>query len=279
MALNSEVSVKTRPILKWAGGKRQLLGELRSAMPSNYNQYIEPFVGGGALFFALGPERAVIGDSNPELINLYKVVRDAPGRVTKLLGEFKNAKEDFYEIRSLKFDNLEPEYAAARTIYLNRTCFNGLYRVNRQGQFNVPFGSYSRPVLEREGEIEAASRLLKASEVLLADYKVVLRSYARTGDFVFLDPPYLPVSKYADFKRYTKDQFRENDHVELAQEVHRLFEIGCHVVLTNSNHPLVHQLYSRYQISIHQTQRRISSRPETRLGEDVIVVATNRHGS
>lgn len=278
-ALDSETPRKARPILKWAGGKSQMLRELRSVMPSKYNRYIEPFVGGGALFFALGPQRAVIGDSNPELINLYKVVRDAPGEVAKLLAEFKNAKESFYEIRSLNFDSLEPEYAAARTIYLNRTCFNGLYRVNRDGQFNVPFGNYSRPVLRRDGELETASRLLKGSEVLLADYKVILKSHARAGDFVFLDPPYLPVSKYGDFKRYTKEQFHERDHVELAEEVHRLFAIGCHVVLTNSNHPLVHRLYSRYHITVHRTQRRISSRPETRLGEDVIVVAANGHAS
>jgi len=270
---------KARPIIKWAGGKSQLLGELRSAMPSRYNKYIEPFVGGGALFFALGPRPAVIGDSNPELVNLYQVVRDAPQRVAKLLSRFENAKDAYYEIRSLKYEELEPDYAAARMIYLNRTCFNGLYRVNRKGQFNVPFGNYRRPNLCRNGELETASKLLKGTDVILADYKALLKSYAYAGDFVFLDPPYLPVSKYADFKRYTKEQFGDDDHIELAKEVDRLASIGCHVVLTNSNHPLVHRLYARYQISIHQTKRHISSKPQTRIGEDVIVVATNGTGS
>jgi len=270
---------EARPIIKWAGGKSQLLGELRSAMPPRYNKYIEPFVGGGALFFALAPSRAILGDSNPELVNLYRVVRDSPQRVTRLLSTFKNAKDAFYEIRSQKFEELEPDYAAARMIYLNRTCFNGLYRVNRKGQFNVPFGNYRQPSLYRSGELETASKLLQGTEVILADYKVVLESYASAGDFIFLDPPYLPVSKYADFKRYTKEQFSDEDHIELSQEVDRLSSIGCHVVLTNSNHPLVHQLYSRYQISIHQTRRHISAKPQTRVGEDVIVVATNRTAS
>ena len=266
---------KSRPILKWAGGKSQLLGQLRLAMPSSYNRYIEPFVGGGALFFALRPDRAVIADSNPELINLYSLVRDAPNRVADLLRKFKNEKDAYYGVRSLRFEELEPDFAAARTIYLNRTCFNGLYRVNQKGHFNVPFGNYKKPTLYRQGELEAASEILKGTQVVLADYKETLRSFAGAGDFIFLDPPYLPVSEYADFKRYTKEQFSDDDHVQLSEEVNRLSSMGCHVVLTNSNHPLVHKLYSRYHISIHQTRRHISSRAQSRTGEDVIVVATN----
>ena len=265
-----------RPILKWAGGKTQMLGPLKAVAPRRYERYIEPFVGGGALFFAMRPERGVIADSNPELINVYLAVRDNVRQVIRALKSLRHSEEDFYRIRGQDFEALPPEAAAARTIYLNRTCFNGLYRVNRQGQFNVPFGRYRNPVTCRERDLLCASDALAGVEIRLGDYKDVLRATARTGDFVFLDPPYVPVSKYADFKRYTRTQFRENDHVELAREVDRLYELGCHVVLTNSNHPLVYDLYAKYSITVHGTKRNISAATGSRKGQDLIVVANGR---
>lgn len=263
----------TKPILKWAGGKTQLLEELRGCLPSTYGKYIEPFFGGGALFFNVQPKNSVIADINPELVNLYQQIAENPEAVIGWLSSWKNTADTFYAVRSLERTTLLPAEAAARTIYLNRTCFNGLYRVNKKGQFNVPYGRYKRPTICNEKAIYAASKALQGTEIVLGDYKTVLSKYAEKGDFVFLDPPYLPVSEYADFKRYTKEQFYEEDHRELASEVNRLHEIGCHVILTNSNHPLVHELYEKFEITVHKTRRNISSNSNTRTGEDVIVVA------
>ncbi len=260
-----------RPILKWAGGKTQILEDLTAKSPSKFNRYIEPFIGGGAMFFAMQPAAGVIADSNPELVNIYQCIANNPDPVIQHLHTFMNTELEFYEIRALHFADLEKNYAAARSIYLNRTCFNGLYRVNKKGHFNVPFGHYKNPRICQPDALRAASAALQGIEILCGDYKDVLAKTAKQGDFVFLDPPYLPVSKYADFQRYTKEQFYEEDHRELAEEVKRLQKLGCHVVLTNSNHPLVHDLYEPYEIQIVNTRRNISSKAKTRTGEDVIV--------
>lgn len=272
-AVSSTSESVARPILKWAGGKTQLLSELRQCFPKSYGQYIEPFIGGGALFFDVAPCKGVIADINPELVNLYRAVADNPDAIINWLGSWQNTEETFYKIRDLEWADLLPAEAAARTIYLNRTCFNGLYRVNKKGRFNVPYGRYKKPNICNVDGIIAASKALQNTDIILGDYKTVLKNTAEKGDLIFLDPPYLPVSEYADFKRYTKEQFYEDDHRDLANEVERLHEIGCHVVLTNSNHPLVHELYGRFEITVHKTRRNISSKAGTRTGEDVIVVA------
>ena len=264
---------KAKPILKWAGGKTQLLGELCAKVPPRYGKYIEPFFGGGALFFALAPERAVLADSNPELINMYRAVAADAEQVIAHLEQYENTSEHFYEVRALDWEQLSPVEAAARTIFLNKTCFNGLYRVNQKGQFNVPFGRYKNPKICDRAAILAATRVLSRAEIICGDYLDVLETHAATGDLIFLDPPYLPISAYADFKRYTKERFYEEDHVRLAEMVARLHERGCYVILTNSNHPLVHELYARYPIEIIQTKRHISSNGKSRRGEDVIVTA------
>lgn len=260
-----------RPVLKWAGGKQQLADLLLARMPNKYGKYIEPFFGGGAIFFSLQPAKAVISDLNPELINLYNSVASDVEAVISYLREMPNDKEFYYETRSLKVGDLTASQRAARTIYLNRTCYNGLYRVNRQGQFNVPFGHYKNPLICDEDNLRAASRILGQARIMLGDYKTVLQETAEPGDFIFLDPPYLPVSKYADFKRYTKEQFYEEDHRELADEIARLQELGCHVLLTNSNHPLVHELFDRYKVEVFSTRRFINCDSTKRTGEDVIV--------
>ena len=264
---------KAKPILKWAGGKTQLLGELCAKVPPRYGKYIEPFFGGGALFFALAPERAVLADSNPELINMYRAVAADAEQVIAHLEQYENTSEHFYEVRALDWEQLSPVEAAARTIFLNKTCFNGLYRVNQKGQFNVPFGRYKNPKICDRAAILAATRVLSRAEILCGDYLDVLETHAAAGDLIFLDPPYLPISAYADFKRYTKERFYEEDHVRLAEMVARLHERGCYVILTNSNHPLVHELYARYPIEIIQTKRHISCNGKSRRGEDVIVTA------
>ena len=271
------MSVKTtkapvaKPILKWAGGKTQMLGELMPRGPKTYGRYIEPFFGGGALFFSLKPENAIIADSNPELINMYLQVAHHVDDVIECLQKYENTSEMFYEVRSLDWQTLPKAEAAARTIYLNKTCFNGLYRVNRSGQFNTPFGKYKNPKICDIDALRLASEALRKADILCGDYILVLEHYAQPGDFVFLDPPYLPISENSDFKRYTKEQFYEDDHVELAKMIGTLHERGCYVILTNSNHPLVHQLYEQYKIEVIQTKRHISCHGDTRKGEDVIV--------
>ena len=265
-----------RPLLKWAGGKSQLLGELLPKVPQKFNRYIEPFIGGGALFFALAPHNGVIADSNPELVNLYRSVADDVESVISLLKQHRHTEKHFYEVRALDWETLATADAAARTIFLNRTCYNGLYRVNKSGGFNVPFGRYKNPKILDEDALRTASSLLSDTLILCGDYKSVLREHAKAGDFVFLDPPYLPISAYADFKRYTKEQFYEEDHVELAEDVKRLHELGCHAILTNSNHPLVHEQYRHFPIEVIQTRRYISAKGSGRKGEDVIVTIPPR---
>ncbi|MDD2189339.1 MAG: Dam family site-specific DNA-(adenine-N6)-methyltransferase [Eubacteriales bacterium] len=260
-----------RPLLKWAGGKKQLLNDLLPIIPKQYNRYIEPFFGGGALFFAIQPKSSIIADSNPEIINMYRMVAANVEKVIASLMHYDNSDETFYAVRALNWMEMEPSKAAARTIFLNHTCFNGLYRVNKNGQFNVPYGKYKNPKIIDKEALYAASKLLNKATILCGDYKDILKEQAQSNDFIFLDPPYLPVSQYSDFKRYTKEQFYEEDHVELANEIDRLHELGCHVILTNSNHPLVHELYGKYGIEVLQTKRHISCNGNNRIGEDIIV--------
>lgn len=264
-------SPSARPLLKWAGGKTQLLNDIMPKVPRKFGRYIEPFVGGGALFFALCPERSVLADSNPELISLYRAVAADVDAVIAHLRTYQNSEEVFYATRALDWRAMSPAAAAARTIFLNRTCFNGLYRVNLSGHFNVPFGRYKNPKIVDEQALRTAAALFANASIVLGDYKEVLRAEAQPGDLVFLDPPYLPVSEYADFKRYTKEQFYEEDHLELADEVERLHDLGCHVILTNSNHPIVHDRLGRYEIEIVQSKRYINCHGTKRTGEDVIV--------
>ena len=265
-----------KPILKWAGGKTQMLDSLLPKVPTSYGRYIEPFIGGGAMFFALQPEQSIIADSNPELINMYRQVASNVDDVIAQLLKYENTPVVFYAVRKQEWSDLSPVEAAARTIFLNKTCFNGLYRVNKQGQFNVPFGNYKNPKICDETTLRAASKVLQKAEILCGDYILVLDHYAKPGDFIFLDPPYLPISENSDFKRYTKEQFYEGNHIELADMVKRLHERGCHIVLTNSNHPLVYELYSPFDIEVIQTKRHISCNGSTRKGEDVIVTIPSK---
>ena len=262
---------KYKPILKWAGGKTQLLDHLLPKIPQEYNKYIEPFFGGGALFFALKPNNSIIADSNTELIKLYRVIAKDVNPLINELKNLKNEKEFFYDMRKKEFSELSEIEAAARTIFLNKTAFNGLYRVNKKGQFNVPFGYYKNPKILDEDQLLAASKLLKKTKILLGDFKDVLCENAKKGDFIFLDPPYLPVSKFSDFKRYTKEQFHEKDQISLANLVNKLSKKGCHILLTNSNHPLIHELYKDFNIDIYKTKRNINSKSTNRKGEDIIV--------
>lgn len=266
-----KTKIEVRPILKWAGGKTQLLPALASHIPRHFDRYIEPFVGGGALFFSLQPAHAILSDRNPELVNLYVQVAADVDSVIAHLRRYENSKEMFYAVREQDWTGLPPSEAAARMIYLNRTCFNGLYRVNRAGEFNVPFGNYQNPVICDESNLRAASRVLKNAEIFCCDFADVLDNMVRQGDFVFLDPPYLPIGKWGDFKRYTKEQFHDDDHRRLSMSVAGLREKGVWTVLTNSNHPLARELYADYQTEVVKTRRNVSSNGTRRTGEDLIV--------
>jgi len=195
------------------------------------------------------------------------------------LKQYKDREETFYEVRKQNWLEMPAVEAAARTIYLNRTCYNGLYRVNKTGQFNVPYGRYRNPRICDAEALRKASTLLQNAHIVLGDYKDILSRFASDGDFIFLDPPYLPISQYSDFKRYTKEQFREEHHIELAAEVHRLHDIGCNILLTNSNHPLVHQLYSEFPIVIVPSKRIINNQGMNRSSEDTIVTIPSHYRS
>jgi DNA adenine methylase len=228
-------------------------------------------IGGGALFFALAPERALVADSNPELINFYRtLVENLDGMIAQY-ESWPFDEKTFYELRALKFDDLDNTAAAARLLYLNRACFNGLYRVNRYGQFNVPWGRYKRPYVIEVHRFKAARDALRRARIELGDFSEVLQAEAAAGDLIFLDPPYVPVSEYADFKRYTRKQFEAADHIRMAELVRHLSELGCEIIITNSNHPIVHDLYRGYEIEVVPTKRNVNSKGDGRVGEDVII--------
>lgn len=242
----SEERSRAKPILKWAGGKTRLLPLLRACLSSQtFNRYFEPFLGGGAFFFDLAPSSAYVSDSNRDLIQCYEAVRDFPNEVIAALLDRKVTEHEFYKIRALDPESLGPVERASRFIYLNKTCYNGLYRVNKNGQFNTPYGRNSKVSLVDAKNVRAASRILKNASLIAQDYQVAL-SDARRGDFVYLDPPYLPVGKFSDFKRYTKEFFYEEDHRRLAELFQSLANRGCLVLLSNSYHDKIAELYSGF---------------------------------
>lgn len=254
------------PFLKWAGGKGQLLQQMQEFWPPDWDTYLEPFLGGGAVFLRLAPERAIIGDLNDELMNCYRVVQTDVDLLMEALDEHqphKTNKQYFYEVRKPNPAKLNPVDRAARTIFLNKTCYNGLYRVNSKGEFNVPFGRYKNPQLYDEQTLRQCAKVLRTALLATADYRDLL-TYARSGDFVYLDPPYQVVSETANFTGYTKDQFAEEDQVQLAEVYTGLDERNCKVMLSNSDTPLVRKLYNEYRIEELKAKRAISSKASTR---------------
>ena len=246
--------VPARPFLKWVGGKGQLLPELTSRMPSRFRRYHEPFLGGGALFFHLAnqgriPYGAVLSDVNPELIECYQAVRDHVEELITLLRDLRprfGDKAFFYEIRDW---DRQPEFRqrplverAARTIFINRTCYNGLYRLNNKGLFNAPFGHYKRALIVDPPHMREASRALQSVELKIGDFSSVL-AQAKSNDFVYFDPPYLPLSATASFTAYTHQGFAEAEHHRLAEVFKLLVQRKCYVMLSNSYTELARTLY------------------------------------
>ena len=260
-----------KPFLKWAGGKTQMIAEIHRFLPNSFNKYIEPFIGGGAVYFSLNHPKSIIADLNEELIITYQQIKDNVYDVIEILETFENTEQFYYKIRSADSKTLTVHERAARLIYLNKTCFNGLFRVNKKGNFNVPFGKREGSFFNKINLLNA-SRYLQNAQIDYADYKLTLNKYARKGDFVFLDPPYHPIGKFSDFKRYTKEFFYEKDQIDLAGIFRDLVDRGCFVMLTNSDHPLIYKLYEDFKIISIPTKRLISRDPNTRTGTDLLVL-------
>lgn len=259
-----------KPFLQWVGGKRGMIEQYKNLLPKRFGEYFEPFFGGGALFFHLNPNIAHINDNNPELVIAYKAVRDNPENVIDILAELrrKHSKELYMRIRSLDRDydllgELSSEEIAARMIYLNQTCFNGVYRVNQKGQFNVPIGSSLNRVICDPFAIRNASKALQKDEITCLDFEEAVRGVSK-GDFVYLDPPYFPISEYSDFTRYTKEKFYKQDQVRLMQQFTELHNRGAYVMLSNSNADFIKEIYSDFHIHPVSSGRLLNSRKEKR---------------
>lgn len=257
-----QLNEDTYPIVKWVGGKRQLMFELLENMPKSYNRYFEPFVGGGALFFELQPEKGYISDLNEELINLYCVVRDNVDELIVDLKRHKISKEYFLKIRNIdrtyQYKTLSNVEKASRFIYLNRTCFNGLYRVNSLGQFNVPFGSYKNPRIIDADNLINCSELLKNTIINCADFSTIL-NYIHEDDFVYFDPPYVPLNETSNFTSYTNNGFDLNMQYKLKAVCDELNSRGVKFMLSNSDTEFVNELYADYYIKKVYASRQINA--------------------
>ena len=255
-----------RPFLKWAGGKQRLLGQYEAFFPTGFQRYLEPFVGGGAVFFRLWktgrlPAQACLFDHNEELVNVYRVVRDELEPLLALLAVHKNqhSPDYFYQVRGLdrRDVTLNDVERAARTLYLNKTCYNGLYRVNRKGQFNAPLGRYENPRILDARNLRAASAALQGARIEVRGFRS-LADLGRAGDFFYFDPPYDPVSKTANFTSYTAGSFRDQDQRDLAQVFAQLSDKGCLCMLSNSDTAFVRELYQGFRIERVRANRTIS---------------------
>ncbi len=255
--------MRARPFLKWAGGKGQLLTELRAVVPARSARYFEPFLGGGALFFDLLPAKGVLSDVNAEIIDCYLAVRDHVEELIRALGAHRYDPEHYYKMREVEPFGLPLVERAARTIFLNKTGFNGLYRVNRSGKFNVPFGRYANPVICDERNLRACSRALSDVELAVCDFEVAVAG-ARRGDFVYFDPPYVPISRTSTFTAYAPRGFGPEEQVRLSKVFRRLTERGVCVVLSNSDVPEVRDLYAGYTIRAVKAARSINSKTSRR---------------
>lgn len=251
------------PFLKWAGGKSQLLATIERRLPKHFNRYFEPFLGGGAVFFRLLPERALLSDINEELINCYRVVRDDVESLVEELRRHRNDRHHFYRIRAQNVATLSDVQRAARLIFLNKTCFNGLYRVNSKGQFNVPFGRYKNPRICDAANLLAVSRVLCSASMVCAPFEVALIE-AGKGDFVYLDPPYQPISATSKFTGYTRGAFGYEDQVRLAATFKDLHKRGCLLMLSNSDSPVVRDLYADFQAEVVHATRAINCKADRR---------------
>lgn len=266
------------PIVKWVGGKRQLLDELNPLMPKRFTTYCEPFVGGGALFFSNQPKRAIINDLNGDLILTYEVVRDNVDELIDCLKFYENTADYFYKIRDLDrnraiFDQLSKTEKAARLLYLNKTCYNGLYRVNSAGEFNSPFGNYKNPNIVNEPVLKAVHKYLSQNDISFynEDFENTLKR-VKKGSFVYLDPPYDPVSNTSSFTGYNKGGFDRTEQIRLKSCCDELSSKGIKFMLSNSSTEFIHELYSEYQVIIVKAKRSINSNGRKRGEIDEVII-------
>ena len=266
------------PVLKWVGGKRQLLPSIKPMLPKRITSYCEPFVGGGAVLFDLQPKRAIVNDINSDLILVYTVIRDNVGALIELLETYPNEEGFYYELRNIdreqeKYDKLSEIEKAARVIFLNKTCYNGLYRVNNAGEFNSPFGKYKNPNIVNAPVLRAVSAYFNSSEITFstADFELVLEQ-VRRGTFVYLDPPYDPVSDTSSFTGYSKGGFSREQQIQLRECCDRLNARGVKFMLSNSATDFIREQYSNYHITIVQAKRAINSVASKRGDVDEVII-------
>lgn len=257
------------PVVKWVGGKRQLIHEIRKYLPhrDTISTYYEPFLGGGAVLFELQPKKAIVNDVNEELINLYEVIRDYPEDLLRELATYKSEAEYYYYIRKLDrnkeaYEQLNQIQRAARIHYLNKTCYNGLFRVNLAGEFNTPFGSYKNPNIENRDTILAVSRYFNKAKIVFkhVDFEEAVKG-ARKQQFVYFDPPYDPVSASSNFTGYASGGFSRKEQLRLKKCCDRLTKHGVKVLLSNSATPFILDLYNdeRYKIEMIKARRAVNS--------------------
>ncbi|PIZ12839.1 MAG: modification methylase [Elusimicrobia bacterium CG_4_10_14_0_8_um_filter_37_32] len=260
---------KPEPFLKWAGGKRQLLDKFEKYFPKKFNNYLEPFLGGGAVFFHLFSTGRLFGkkitliDSNLDLMNCYRVIKNEIDSLITYLpnGKHRNDENIFYRIREENPN--DPVEKAARMIYLNKTCYNGLYRVNRNGRFNVPFGNYKNPLICDTENLIAVSNVLQNVRLIKGDFTECLK-YACSGDFLYFDPPYQPISKTASFTGYTSNCFNEKSQERLAEVLKELDRRQCKVMISNSDDSFIKKLYKDFNIEIVKARRAINCKGSKR---------------
>jgi DNA adenine methylase len=265
------------PFLKWVGGKRQLMPAIKELIPKNYTNYYEPFIGGGAVLFDLQPKKAVINDFNDELINVYQTIKENPEELITDLKTHKNESEYFYDLRALdreeNFENLSNIKKASRVIFLNKTCYNGLYRVNNSGEFNSPFGRYKNPNIVNETTIRAVSKYLNNNDITIlnADFEEALKGIKK-GSFVYFDPPYHPVSASSNFTGYVQGGFDMYEQVRLRDLCDKLDKEGVKFLLSNSATLFIEDLYKDYKISYVKANRSINSNAKKRGEIDEVLI-------
>jgi DNA adenine methylase len=274
------IMIKNRlvaPVVKWAGGKRQIIEQIIKYVP-DFSIYYEPFLGGGAVLFALQPEEAVVNDINSELINLYKVIKDNVDELIEELKQHRNEEDYYYKIRELdrnkdKYSKLTPVQKASRLIYLNKTCYNGLFRVNKAGEFNTPFGNYRNPNIVNEITLRAVSNYFNQARVTFTckDFEEVLKEAGKEA-FVYLDPPYYPISDTSSFTGYVKGGFDRDEQIRLKKACDKLNEKGIKFLLSNSAADFIKNLYRDYRIEIISAKRAINSKAERRGEIDEVLV-------
>jgi DNA adenine methylase len=266
---------KPKPFLKWVGGKRQLLPEILKRLPEKFRDYHEPFLGGGALFFELSHRKAFrmafISDMNPDLVDAYCAVQDHAAELIRALKKHPHNREYFEKIRAKDPARMDRVGRASRLIYLNKTCYNGLYRVNASGQFNAPFGRYKNPLICDEANLRACAEALRNTVIQREPFEAVLTE-SKKGDFVYFDPPYDPVSKTASFSSYAKAGFRAEDHERLRDVFAKLDKKGCHVMLSNSHTPFTRALYKGWNLETVSANRAVNSRAAGRGAVKEILV-------